>query len=142
MRALCVQKGFSLVVCMRRLSCLVGKHLWKGCTCSACGSIRDKEHNWDGCKCKLCGTSRKFQHEWNGCICIRCGASQHKWGKEIVVTCPECYGNGVFAPKGWGSVYDVPSSMWDICNTCDGNGTLNTSECVRCGEKTNAHGSS
>jgi hypothetical protein len=40
------------------VKCILGLHTWKGCKCSACGKVQDKDHEWgksDG-QCAICGT--------------------------------------------------------------------------------------
>ncbi len=74
------------------LKCLVGRHSWTGCKCSACGRIRAEGHGWIGCKCSACGKIRAEGHDWSADCqkCKLCGsrrntssswdpATQHTW---------------------------------------------------------------
>ena len=46
--------------------CLIRKHRWTGCTCTACGKTRDEGHDWsENCeKCAKCGNTRKVEPGW------------------------------------------------------------------------------
>ncbi|MGA2986077.1 MAG: HEAT repeat domain-containing protein [Terriglobia bacterium] len=56
--------------------CLLGKHKWGGCKCTACGKTRREGHDWDkDCKkCVRCGAIGYGEgHKWNGGDCKKCG---------------------------------------------------------------------
>lgn len=61
------------------IKCVIGKHKWKGCTCSLCGKMRGEQHDWNGCKCRICGSIRNDAHSWDGCKCRICGTERHLW---------------------------------------------------------------
>jgi len=62
--------------------CAAVIHVWNGCKCTRCNSVRDQEHDWHGCKCVRCHTTRNQEHDWDGCLCRRCKAKRdqdHDW---------------------------------------------------------------
>ena len=72
------------------MSCFLG-HKWKGCTCTKCGKVRDKNHDWsENCqKCAICGNSRQEAHNWQGCVCTKCKHTRdmdHNWKMD----CEKC----------------------------------------------------
>jgi tetratricopeptide (TPR) repeat protein len=103
------------------LKCNVGLHSWKGCMCSACGKIRDKEHLWaNDCNlCSICGHTRDEGHQWNtkdcaactvcgkkapenhiweGCKCTTCGKTRdegHRWDTKDCAVCRVCGKNAL-----------------------------------------------
>jgi hypothetical protein len=100
-----------------RLQCLLGRHRWNGCTCSACGMTRDeshawkdcicaacgkrRDHAWSGCKCDNCGYVRDSDHVWSGCVCSLCGKTkEHTWKGKICDTC--------------GAEWTRPDTVWEI----------------------------
>jgi uncharacterized protein (TIGR02145 family) len=78
--------------------CSVGLHSWEGCTCSACGKVRDAEHevSADCGKCSKCGaTFGDDHHDWSADCekCAKCGKTRennHLWLKD----CEKCSGCG------------------------------------------------
>lgn len=82
----------------------VGRHVWQGCRCSTCPSIRDEGHDWtrdcEKCRkcpatrdhahnyasnceeCSICHAKRLEAHQWQGCVCSVCKTSRdfgHEW---------------------------------------------------------------
>lgn len=73
---------------MIKIKCLIRRHAWDGCRCTACGRTREEGHTWDGCKCTVCGRTRDEGHTWNGCKCTVCGETRdygHKFGEAYEV---------------------------------------------------------
>lgn len=78
---------------VRRFLCGLGIHLWAGCVCRWCNTVRlkasVKDHSWEGCKCKKCFTQRDEEHsfdrtaaeKWRRCRCIKCAITCHDWSE-------------------------------------------------------------
>jgi uncharacterized protein (TIGR02145 family) len=111
--------------------CTVGLHTWDGCTCTACGKIRDEEHdlshncekcskcgktfdddqhNWsDDCeKCTTCGKTRDKHHSWlKDCEkCSKCGKVRRDHHKLTNGVCQIC-GQGSFTDENSGKTYKI-----------------------------------
>jgi len=66
-------------------------HDWNGCICTRCHSKRNENHQWDGCLCVLCRTIRNEGHEWDGCTCTRCHWTRNESHDWVGCLCSRCH---------------------------------------------------
>ena len=120
------------------IKCTLGFHTWNGCTCTACGKVRDEQHDWtkDCEKCSICGKIRADQHDWSkDCEkCSKCGKireNHHDWSKD----CEKCSKCG----KTRENHHDW-SKDCDKCSKCGKtrenhhDWSKDCNECSKCGE--------
>ncbi len=117
---------------------MLGFHNWKGCKCSKCAKIRDKDHNWkNNCTtCSKCGKTQNVEHNWTkDCEkCEKCGTrreNKHDWTKDCN-KCSKC-----------GKILQPDQHDWTKnCNKCSKCGKIRhvehnwsngNEECLKCG---------